>query len=115
MKMKITYQGVAGAYSNIAAMQVFPEQDYLPCDTFEEAMGKVSAGEADLAMIPVENSNAGRVSDVHFLLPKTGLHIVGEHFPAAGAAWRPPGRYSGRVVASAGFGAVFRVFESARN
>ena len=59
MKMKITYQGVAGAYSNIAAMQVFPEQDYLPCDTFEEAMGKVSAGEADLAMIPVENSNAG--------------------------------------------------------
>ena len=67
MKMKITYQGVAGAYSNIAAMQVFPEQDYLPC-------------EADLAMIPVENSNAGRVSDVHFLLPKTGLHIVGEHF-----------------------------------
>lgn len=58
----------------------FPEQDYLPCDTFEEAMGKVSAGEADLAMIPVENSNAGRVSDVHFLLPKTGLHIVGEHF-----------------------------------
>ena len=74
MKMKITYQGVAGAYSNIAAMQVFPEQDYLPCDTFEEAMA-----------------------------------------PAAGAAWRPPGRYSGRVVASAGFGAVFRVFESARN
>ncbi len=80
MKMKIAYQGVAGAYSHIAAMQVFPGQIYLPCETFEEAMGKVSAGEADAAMIPVENSNAGRVSDVHFLLPQTGLHIVGEHF-----------------------------------
>jgi len=80
MKMKIAYQGVAGAYSHIAAMQVFPAQTYLPCETFEEAMGKVSAGEADAAMIPVENSNAGRVSDVHFLLPQTGLHIVGEHF-----------------------------------
>ena len=80
MKMKIAYQGVAGAYSHIAAMQVFPGQTYLPCETFEEAMGKVSAGEADAAMIPVENSNAGRVSDVHFLLPQTGLHIVGEHF-----------------------------------
>lgn len=80
MKMKIAYQGVAGAYSHIASMQVFPEQDYVPCDTFEDAMVKVAAGEVDMAMIPVENSNAGRVSDVHFLLPKTGLHIVGEHF-----------------------------------
>jgi len=80
MKMKIAYQGVAGAYSHIAAMQVFPGQDYVPCDTFESAMDKVSAGDVDTAMIPVENSNAGRVSDVHFLLPKTGLHIVGEHF-----------------------------------
>ena len=80
MKMKIAYQGVAGAYSHIAAMQVFPAQTYLPCETFEEAMGKVSAGEADAAMIPVENSNAGRVSYVHFLMPQTGLHIVGEHF-----------------------------------
>ena len=49
MKMKIAYQGVAGAYSHIAAMQVFPAQTYLPCETFEEAMGKVSAGEADAA------------------------------------------------------------------
>lgn len=80
MKLKIAYQGVAGAYSHIAAMQVYPEQEYVPCETFEEAMKKVAEQEVDFAMIPVENSNAGRVSDVHFLLPKTGLHIVGEHF-----------------------------------
>ena len=78
--MKIAYQGVAGAYSNIASMRVFPEQEYVSCETFEEAMNRVASGEIDIAMIPVENSNAGRVSDVHFLLPKTGLHIVGEYF-----------------------------------
>ena len=78
--MKIAYQGVAGAYSHIASMQVFPNQEYVSCETFEEAMNKTANGEVDIAMIPVENSNAGRVSDVHFLLPKTGLHIVGEYF-----------------------------------
>ncbi len=78
--LKITYQGVAGAYSNIAAMQVYPNQEYIACETFEIAMNMVQNGEADFAMIPVENSNAGRVSDVHMLLPKTGLHIVGEFF-----------------------------------
>lgn len=78
--MRIAYQGVVGAYSHIASMTVYPGQEYLPCDTFEKAMKLVSEGEADLAMIPVENSNAGRVSDVHFLLPQTGLHIIGEFF-----------------------------------
>lgn len=78
--MRIAYQGVAGAYSHIASMTVYPGQEYLPCDTFEKAMKLVSEGEADLAMIPVENSNAGRVSDVYFLLPQTGLHIIGEFF-----------------------------------
>jgi prephenate dehydratase len=78
--MRIAYQGVAGAYSHIASITVYPGQEYLPCDTFEKAMKLVSEGEADLAMIPVENSNAGRVSDVHFLLPQTGLHIIGEFF-----------------------------------
>ena len=78
--MRIAYQGVAGAYSHIASMTVYPGQEYLPCDNFEKAMNLVSEGEADLAMIPVENSNAGRVSDVHFLLPQTGLHIIGEFF-----------------------------------
>ena len=80
MKLKIAYQGVPGAYSHIASMRVYPGQEYLPCDTFEKAMDLVQNGTADLAMIPVENSNAGRVSDVHFLLPQTGLHIIGEFF-----------------------------------
>ena len=79
-KLKIAYQGVAGAYSNIAAMNVYPNQEYIACETFEIAMNMVQDGNADFAMIPVENSNAGRVSDVHFLLPKTGLYIVGEYF-----------------------------------
>lgn len=80
MKLKIAYQGVPGAYSHIASMSVYPGQEYLPCDTFEIAMNLVQNGLVDLAMIPVENSNAGRVSDVHFLLPETGLSIVGEYF-----------------------------------
>ncbi len=80
MKMKIAYQGVAGAYSHIACQNVFPNQDYISCDTFEIAMNLVQNNQADLAMIPVENSNAGRVADVHFLLPDTGLFISGEYF-----------------------------------
>lgn len=80
MKLKIAYQGVAGAYSNIAAENVYPESEYVSCDTFEEAMDLVQKNEVDFAMIPVENSNAGRVTDVHFLLPRTGLAIVGEYF-----------------------------------
>jgi len=78
--LKIAYQGVAGAYSHIACSRLFPGQEYIACDTFEIAMELVNSGLADKAVIPVENSNAGRVSDVHFLLPKTGLNIVGEHF-----------------------------------
>ena len=80
MTLKVTYQGVPGAYSHIAAHEVFPDAEYLPCETFEIAMDKVQSGEADYAMIPVENSNAGRVSDVHFLLPQMNLFIVGEHY-----------------------------------
>ena len=78
--LKIAYQGVAGAYSHIACTKLFPKQEYIACDTFEIAMELVNNGLADKAVIPVENSNAGRVSDVHFLLPKAGLYIVGEHF-----------------------------------
>ena len=80
MKMKIAYQGVAGAYSHIACQNVFPNQEYISCDTFKIAMNLVQTNQADLAMIPVENSNAGRVADVHFLLPDTGLFINGEYF-----------------------------------
>lgn len=78
--MKIAYQGVPGAYSHIACGALFPGQEYIPCDTFEIAMELVKNGDVDKAVIPVENSNAGRVSDVHFLLPEAGLHIIGEHF-----------------------------------
>ena len=80
MKTKIAYQGVPGAYSHIACCSVFPGQDYISCDTFEIAMELVQKKHADLAMVPVENSNAGRVADVHFLLPDTGLYINGEYF-----------------------------------
>lgn len=80
MKLKIAYQGVSGAYSHIAAMSVYPDSEYVACDTFEIAMEMVGKNQVDFAMIPVENSNAGRVSDVHFLLPQTGLAIVGEYF-----------------------------------
>lgn len=78
--MKIAYQGVAGAYSHIAASNLFPKAQYIPCDTFAQAFTLVQNKEAETAVIPVENSNAGRVSDVHFLLPQTGLHITGEYF-----------------------------------
>jgi prephenate dehydratase len=77
---KITFQGAMGAYSHIACTELFPQAEYIPSDTFEQAMELVDNGEADYAVIPVENSNAGRVSDVHFLLPQTDLTILGEHF-----------------------------------
>ena len=80
MKTKIAYHCVPGAYSHIACRNVFPGQDYISCDTFEIAMDLVQKNQADLAMIPVENSNAGRVADVHFLLPDAGLYINGEYF-----------------------------------
>ncbi len=78
--LKIAYQGVPGAYSHIACQELFENQEYVACDSFEIAMELVNNGTVDKAVIPVENSNAGRVSDVHFLLPKAGLHIVGEYF-----------------------------------
>lgn len=80
MKLKIAYQGVPGAYSHIACQNVFPDQEYVSCETFELAMELVQHQRVNFAMIPVENSNAGRVSDVHFLLPGAGLYIIGEYF-----------------------------------
>lgn len=77
---KITFQGAPGAYSHIACTELFPQAEYIASDTFEQAMELVNTGEADYAVIPVENSYAGRVSDVHFLLPQTDLTILGEHF-----------------------------------
>ena len=76
----IAYQGEPGSNSDAACRQVYPTLDTLPCPTFEDAFGVIDEGAADLAMIPVENSIAGRVADIHHLLPESGLHIIGEHF-----------------------------------
>jgi prephenate dehydratase len=80
MAQKIAYQGEPGANSNIACMQMFPELESVPCASFEDAFELVSSGEAELAMIPIENSIAGRVADIHILLPQSRLQIVGEFF-----------------------------------
>ena len=77
---RISFQGALGAYSHQACIEARPGMSPLPCATFEGAIDMVRSGEADLAMIPVENSTYGRVADVHQLLPESGLHIVGEHF-----------------------------------
>jgi prephenate dehydratase len=77
---KISFQGAHGAYSDIASREMFPGMETLPCNTFEEAFAAVQTGAADLAMIPVDNTLAGRVADVHHLMPKSGLSIIAEHF-----------------------------------
>jgi prephenate dehydratase len=76
----IAFQGEAGANSDMACRAAFPYMSTLPCPTFETAMEAVQKGKAELAMIPVENSIAGRVADLHSLLPHTKLKIVAEHF-----------------------------------
>jgi prephenate dehydratase len=76
----IAFQGEPGAYSHLACRNARPDMAPLPCPTFEDAYQAVTEGRAALAMIPIENSLAGRVADNHHLLPESGLHIVGEHF-----------------------------------
>ena len=76
----IAFQGRPGAYSDLACRTAFPTARTLPCDTFEAAIDAVRAGAAELAMLPCENSLAGRVPDIHYLLPESGLSVVGEHF-----------------------------------
>ena len=80
MKKKIAYQGEPGANSHIACNEARPEMEPLPCRTFERVFETVETGEADLAMIPIENTVAGRVGDIHYLLPRTTLQIIGEHY-----------------------------------
>jgi prephenate dehydratase len=77
---KIAYQGEPGANSHIACQNVYADWEALPFDTFEDALGAVAEGEAALGMIPIENSIAGRVADIHHLLPRANLHVVGEYF-----------------------------------
>ena len=77
---RIVYQGEPGANSHLACREAFPALEAVACPTFEDALQAVKAGEARLAMIPIENSVAGRVADIHHLLPDADLYIVGEHF-----------------------------------
>ncbi|UTW55333.1 prephenate dehydratase [Kordiimonas sp. SCSIO 12610] len=76
----IAFQGELGAYSHMACHAKFPDMDVLPCPSFEDALAAVVKGRAKLAMIPIENSTAGRVADIHMLLPGSGLFIIAEHF-----------------------------------
>jgi prephenate dehydratase len=80
MSERISFQGEPGANSHIAAHEAYPEFEPLACASFEDAFAAVSEGQARYAMIPVENSLAGRVADVHHLIPDSGLYIVGERF-----------------------------------
>lgn len=80
MAQKIAFQGFPGAYSDLACRTVFPDMETMPSETFDDAFQAVADGQADLAMIPVDNTLAGRVADVHRLMPKSNLHIIGEHF-----------------------------------
>jgi prephenate dehydratase len=77
---KVAFQGEPGANSHLAIREVYPQAEALPCATFEDAFAAIASGEADLGMIPIENSVAGRVADIHHLMPESGLHIIAEHF-----------------------------------
>ena len=76
----IAFQGEPGANSDTASRDMYPSMEPLPCPTFEDAFIAVESGKADLAMIPIENTIAGRVADIHHLLPESKLHIIGEYF-----------------------------------
>jgi prephenate dehydratase len=76
----VAFQGAPGANSHIAALEVDPECLPMPCFSFEDAIDAVKEGRADRAVIPIENSLHGRVADIHFLLPESGLSIIAEHF-----------------------------------
>src|SRR6266851_8989093 len=76
----IAFQGAPGAYSDLACRRVFPAMTTLPCAAFEDAFAAVREGQAALAMLPIENSVAGRVADIHHLMQDSGLFIIAEHF-----------------------------------
>lgn len=76
----IAFQGEPGANSHIACLEAYPDMTVLPCATFDDVFAAIQQGKAKLAMLPIENSLAGRIGDIHHLLPDGGLYIVGEHF-----------------------------------
>ncbi|MEM8635665.1 MAG: prephenate dehydratase [Pseudomonadota bacterium] len=80
MTNRIAYQGERGANSHIACAEAYPDMEPMACRTFEDVFARVEKGDADLAMIPVDNTIAGRVADIHHLLPKTDLSIIAEHY-----------------------------------
>ena len=80
MQSRIAFQGELGAYSHEACREAYQDKEALPCRTFEDAIEAVRSGAADLAMLPVENTTAGRVADIHSLLPESGLHMIDEAF-----------------------------------
>ncbi len=77
---KVVFQGEPGSNSHIACREAFADSEAVPSPTFEDCFAAIASGEVDLGLIPIENSLAGRVADIHHLLPDSGLHIVGEHF-----------------------------------
>jgi prephenate dehydratase len=95
---KIVFQGEPGANSHLAAREVYPDHEPVPCPTFEDAFAAISTGDAALGMIPIENSVAGRVADIHHLMPHSGLHIVAEHFmPVRHQLLAPKGSVLGEI------------------
>nr|WP_310524870.1 prephenate dehydratase [Polymorphobacter sp.] len=76
----VAFQGAPGAYSHQAVRELFPDAAALPCASFEDAIEAVQTGRAGRAVIPIENSLHGRVADIHFLLPESGLAVIAEHF-----------------------------------
>jgi prephenate dehydratase len=80
MKKKVAYQGVKGAYSHLACYNQYPEYEAIACKSFDETMYLVEEGKADIAMIPMENSTAGRVEEIYRLIPKMKLYIINEYY-----------------------------------
>ena len=80
IQRRIAYQGEPGANSHLVCKQHYPDWEAIPCASFEDVFAAVEGGEAELAMIPIDNSIAGRVADIHHFLPASNLHIIGEHF-----------------------------------
>ena len=100
---RIAFQGAPGAYSDLACRDAFPQLEPLPCPDFEDALRAVQEKRARYAMIPIENSTAGRVADIHHLLPESGLAIIGEYafLPVRHCLWGIPRRAARKGKTSA--------------
>ena len=80
MNIRIAYQGEPGSNSHIVSREHYPDAEAVACASFEDVFAAVASRDAELAMIPIDNSIAGRVADIHHFLPTSGLHIIAEHF-----------------------------------